>query len=380
MGWRRDDPSISIPMITIATTTDTLENVEAALAAKPKPTTPDQAPPVKEPEAPAAAPDAKPEAPAAEKPATEEDKAKAASEAGKALAARKSKLQDRIDTLVREKHTSARERDEARRELDKMRRELEAIKGGATKPAADTAKVEATSEPAATVSAERPKQGENEDYDVYMERLADWKAEQKINAVLAARDKAAADAKAKADAEAEEAKAKAAVEAATKSRQDRLAKARESHADWDQVIEAAKGFPFTDLMSIHVGESELGGELLYYLATHEADCREIAELSKTSPAQALVKLGRLEARIEASSVIGDALEDDSTTETTQPEATTPAVAPEVAARPVSKAPVMVSRVSGGGGVTAHKDLYSKDLTYAEHKALMAQRERARRGL
>ena len=118
--------------ITLASTTDTVEQVQAALGLTPETTTPPAA------DTPTPATPAETTPPAEAKPAepVKDDKPEptlaeaAASEAGKALAARKSKLQERIDNLVRDKHDSAREAAEAKKQVEDLQKRLAAIEKG----------------------------------------------------------------------------------------------------------------------------------------------------------------------------------------------------------------------------------------------------------
>jgi hypothetical protein len=70
---------------------------------------------------------------------------------------------------------------------------------------------------------------------------------------------------------------------------------RDTHADYDAVLEASDvPLPLGLLQSIQ--ESAQGAQLAYHLATHPDDA---AALSVLSPAAALKALGKLEARFEA---------------------------------------------------------------------------------
>lgn len=67
--------------------------------------------------------------------------------------------------------------------------------------------------------------------------------------------------------------------------------------DFDAVARkaVADGLPVNPLMEQHFVQSELGPQLMYYLATHPNECKQMAALNA---GQTLVALGRLEAKLE----------------------------------------------------------------------------------
>lgn len=195
--------------------------------------------------------------PEAEKVEAEPDPA---SEAGKALAAKKGSLQARIDELTREKK-------QAGAEAASLRARLEALEA---KPRAEEpAKVEATG---------KPKAGDFENYEDFVEALADWKADERIKAEVARQTGAA-------------------QQTAVERRQNEVrAKAMEAHPDSDDVLQAFvdAGHVFHPAVSAAVLHEELGHEIAYAVAKDPALHAAIA-----AAANPMVAIGRLIGRLEA---------------------------------------------------------------------------------
>lgn len=80
----------------------------------------------------------------------------------------------------------------------------------------------------------------------------------------------------------------------------RIAKFAETHADFYEVAEAAveAGVPLSPPMLTHVMNSELGPAILYHLAKPE-NHKLATEIAKLPQGPAWVRLGRLEAKLEA---------------------------------------------------------------------------------
>ena len=73
--------------------------------------------------------------------------------------------------------------------------------------------------------------------------------------------------------------------------------ARKAHADFDQVLQAAKGTPADhppQFVLDHINESDVAGELSYYLLKNPEDAQRIAKLS---PIRGIAELGKLEERL-----------------------------------------------------------------------------------
>lgn len=206
----------------------------------------------------------------AAKPAAESEPA---SEAGKETEpedaeVRKGKggFQRRIDRLTREKA-----------ELQERVADLEAAGG---KPAA-----RAQESPAAPVEpAARPKVDDFDDYDKYVEALADWKTDQKIAAAVEAQRKAQSEQAAK-ERETERAR----------GFQARAKAAAEKYPDFAAVA-YSDDTPVSETMREVILESEHGAELAYWLGSH---VEEAVRISQLPPVAAAREMGRLEAQIAA---------------------------------------------------------------------------------
>jgi hypothetical protein len=77
-----------------------------------------------------------------------------------------------------------------------------------------------------------------------------------------------------------------------------VAVARERYGDWDAATKSAETerLAITPAMTQAVFGSQLGADLVYWLAKHPEECRRIAALSPTSAA---MELGRIEERLAA---------------------------------------------------------------------------------
>lgn len=131
----------------------------------------------------------------------------------------------------------------------------------------------------------KPKREDFQDYDLFIEALADWKADEKVKAERTKRSE-------------DEAKDRAEREART-ARQtytEREAKAREKHEDFEEVA-LDNSLPINDVMAQAIIDSEEGPELLYYLGHNR---KEAERISKLSPLQAIKELGKLEAKLAES--------------------------------------------------------------------------------
>lgn len=364
--------------IRLESTTDSQDQVNDALGIKAAESAP-SAPVADAAPAPAAA--AVPEAPKAADPAPKGDddedddtaEPDAASEAGRALARHKSRLQKRIDKVTYEKHTAYSERDRERQRAEALARELEALKAGKTEPAKaepEPAKVETPV--AAKFDKPRPKQEDFETFDEYEKAVDTWRdekaefiADQKAEAKIQAREKAAKDA-------ADKAAAEQALREREAAKQDRIQAARAKYPDWDTVAAKAADLQISGTMIAHIEASEMGAELAYYFATHPEEAERVANIKGYE--RAILEMGKLEARIEAG-LIGAASDVPPAASTTVVE--TPAPAPEpvaVAAGPatattpripVSRAPAPMTRPVGSGTTGTTKD--PANMTYQEYK-------------
>lgn len=80
--------------------------------------------------------------------------------------------------------------------------------------------------------------------------------------------------------------------------QDKVNAARAKHADFDAVLTAADGAPLqaAQAAAAAIDESEIGGEMLYYLAQHPAEVQALAGLSPVGQVRAI---SRIEATLQA---------------------------------------------------------------------------------
>jgi hypothetical protein len=70
---------------------------------------------------------------------------------------------------------------------------------------------------------------------------------------------------------------------------------RAKYADFDQVFGSTT--PIHQVAAPFIAESENGGEIAYYLAKNPAEARALYDKFQVNPAQGLVELGRIEARV-----------------------------------------------------------------------------------
>ncbi len=339
--------------VTIMTTSDTPDQVRAALGLPAEPVTPPvtETPAAETPEVTPDAektPEVKPDAKPAEKPAAKaEEKPKPAE---KPAEDKKGRFQERIDEVTREKY-------EAIAEANRLKAELDAVKAAAAKPATETAP---PAEPV-KVAEVRPKPKED-DYPVFsdfIEALTDWKTETKTA------EKAA---ELRADLEREQKERRQAAEQAERKTlfETKLAKGKESHPDYDAVLAKSANVNVGPIVRgfLQSDECAAPAELIYYLATNPAEVDRI----KTLPPPAQIReMIRLELRHEGGSLFPEKTADEAPAEETPAE--TPAA--EGKKVPVSKAPAPVGRVGQGGSIPA-KD--PSQMNYAEYKAWRAAKK------
>jgi len=171
--------------------------------------------------------------------------------------------QARIDALTRERA----ERDTRIAALETRLGQLE--KPTATEPA----------KPAATDAEPTPDQFET--YEQYVKAQARWEARQEIRAEL--------------DAERERRQSESMQRAQREALgvfHQRVAKARETYADYDAVV--GQDLALSAAMTEVIVLSDHGADLAYYLGQHPDECRRIFALP---PVRQASELGRLEARL-----------------------------------------------------------------------------------
>jgi hypothetical protein len=159
----------------------------------------------------------------------------------------------------------------ARKEAERYAQELRAKAEQGADPAKKT-------EPA--TSSNRPKLDDFESYDEYVDKLTDWKIEQRE----AARQKQEA-----------ELHQKAAQQTRAESWNEKVEAARDKYEDFDDVIESITT-PITPAMQEAIMESGIGTDIAYHLAQHP---KEIQRIAKLSPMQAAIEIGKLEAKLTA---------------------------------------------------------------------------------
>lgn len=178
----------------------------------------------------------------------------------------KNYTQEEVDRIVRKakKNASYLARKEAEAEL--YRQQVERSTQRAPEPVQDAA----------------PKREDFDDYETYLEARADYKAEQKVKAVLAE----------------QQSRTQYATQQSSEAQrlaryQQDLDKARSSIPDFDEVTGEAD-VPVTQTMRDAILESEVGALLTYHLAKNPAEAERIARLSPVAQAKAL---GAIEASL-----------------------------------------------------------------------------------
>jgi hypothetical protein len=288
--------------ITLISTSDTAEQVQAAMVGKPAATpaateTPADETKTTEPEAKPAEGDAKAPVPADETPEqTEARETKEASEAGGRLAKRRKSIQDEIDDMTRAKHSVRRDVEAEEARLADIRRQRQELEGA---PPAEPAK---KLEPEPKVDAVDDKgDAKYATYEDYLSDHAVWTREE---AILAARklidDERQAD-----RARIERDSTNRVVNERVASYNDQLDTFKKTHADFDATFEEAKDAVQDTLVALGpqalkvidgytVFDAEDGPALTYYLLKRPDELKAIA---LKAPQQQIVHLARLEERI-----------------------------------------------------------------------------------
>ncbi len=159
-------------------------------------------------------------------------------------------VKSRIDKLVREREDARRERDHYRRLAEEKARQ-------------DPPKED-----------KRPEQGDFENYDDYVEALADWKTRGTTRQIMA--------------------EEREQVRAAERQRQvdERFEAARKRIPDFDEVVDS--GHAAEHVIDI-IGDSDLVAELAYHLGKNPETARKLSAMSPTAAAR---EIGKIEARIQ----------------------------------------------------------------------------------
>ena len=166
-------------------------------------------------------------------------------------------VQKRINELVRQREEEKREKEYWREFAVKSQKETKT----------ETPKPEG-----------KPDVSQFQSYEDYLEALADWKSETKINALRA---------------ESERSQRSHSQAQAIKTFDSKADKTREKYDDFDAVAldpSLTVSPPMTDAIM----ESEIGPEILYFLGNNQTEAKRIAALS---PFAAAREIGRLEAKL-----------------------------------------------------------------------------------
>ena len=345
--------------ITLVSTTDSAEQVQAALTGKAVEAKPAETPAAETPPE----PKAEPETPAADETPeqAEERESKEASEAGSRLAKRKQKFQQEIDELTRSKYAVRRDVEAEESRLSELRRQREEFERQAA------AKPPTPETPAADES--EPKLDALDDkgiakYATYEDYLSDHAKWTKAQAEAAARR--VVEEERKVDRERIE------RESSTRVVHGRLAEYntaletfKKTHADFDAAFEDAKAEVQDTLVALGpdalrvvdgytVFDAEDGPGLTYYLLKHPDELKTVAT---KPPQQQLIYLARLEERIRSGGAAPKA----------------PARSP---AAPETKAPEPIKPVGSGPTATT---VPSDEESYQDYKARRERDLRTRRG-
>jgi hypothetical protein len=183
--------------------------------------------------------------------------------------------EERIEALAREKA-----RKYAQKRIDRLTWEANEAKRKAEEL---EAKLRERQERQPEPSAARPKPEDFQDYDAYVEALADWKAEEKARKL---RDELKA--------ESEKTRAKTEADRRMEAFRAAESKVRATVQDYDEAIQDAQDTPMTQVMFDVILESEVGPNLLYHLAKNPDEAERIAHLS---PARQAAEIGKLEDKL-----------------------------------------------------------------------------------
>lgn len=183
--------------------------------------------------------------------------------------------EERIEALAREKA-----RRYAQKRIDRLTWEANEAKRKAEEL---EAKLRERQERQPDPLAARPKMEDFQDYEAYLEALADWKAEEKAQRL-----------REELKGEYEKSKAKAESDRRMEAFRAAESKFRATVTDYDEAIQDAQDTPMTQVMFDVILESEVGPNILYYLAKNPDEAERIAHLS---PARQAAEIGKLEDKL-----------------------------------------------------------------------------------
>lgn len=344
--------------VTITTTSDTPEQVRAALGQPAVETPVVETPAVETPavETPSAEAAVTPEAKPEEKPAPKADAKPDVKPDAKAEKPddKRTEYEKRIDRLIFQREENARLAETLQAKLDA----IDAEKAATAKAAAEIKLPETPAEP-------EEKEPNEDDFPVYGDFM---KATARYEARKAAKTEAKAEAaKVRADIDREQKERQAkidtdrqAAEASErrKSFESKIAKGKETHPDYDEVLAKAANVNIGPVVNgyLRSDDCQAPAELIYYFAQNPAEADRILALA---PAAQVREVLRLEIRSENGTLFPERTADEA------PAAETPAETKKI---PVSAAPAPVGRV-GQGATTPAKD--PNAMTFVEYKKYRA---------
>lgn len=313
--------------ITVTSTTDTPEDVDAALAEGTEPDTATKET-TEEPE-----PDAEGEEEGA--PAEDEEEEEPPAEGEEAQPKRGGRrgggktMQQRIDVLTWQINRERAEREELQRQLQARETPPEAPKPPEFE------------EPEPNINDYETLEEWQRDVGAWNRRLAKFEMKQELDARL------------------QNVITPEKVQAAQiqQSFESNLTKYREDHPEFSKLAQKMidQGVPTTPLMNTHfVHAGEMGPKLMHYLALHPDECRRIAALPQGPQ---LVALGKVESKIEAGALSG---------RNNGGNRETPPPAAQTASRNRNQPPPEPPNPVGNRGGNAPRN--PENMTYAEHKA------------
>jgi hypothetical protein len=180
--------------------------------------------------------------------------------------AKTSKADKRIDKLTKSNTTLEQERDYWKQA---------ALEGKKPEPEKKDAK--------ADVLKERPKADDFNSHDDYVEALAEWKADQRLDLKLKERDDAA-------KAEADKLEGQKVIE----TWKERQGDARKRYEDYDDVTDSDA--PLTPTITEAILTSEVGADLAYWLGKNPDAAERLVKLTPIAQAR---EMGKIEAKIQS---------------------------------------------------------------------------------
>ncbi len=378
--------------VTLTSTTDTAEQVQAALGVQEDKTASAAAATEQKTEADAALSkttadtDGDPrtkEAATTESDAAADDAAAQAAEAEKrkkvaqAGGEAKSRLDKRIQKLVEERNTERGEKVALQATVDALQKQVSQIIAGKAEAKADAA--EAAGKTAATPP--RPKAEDFADYDEYLTARDEWVMDRAKEASKVEVDAAVKEALKAREAEAAKTAQQAAQEEAQQRYQKSVTNAMARYEDFEEVVN--KPTKLTRVMFDGMLDSEVGAEVAYYLSKNDDVRQKLFALGET--ARAIKEFGKVEALVEkelaaapvtstAATTDADVDDDTGQADTDTGEVEEEASAPKEKVAPVKAAPVKKATKAPdpmpktAGGASAVSTVPADQLSFTEYKA------------